>query len=682
MDKDPYRYFRIEARELLDELGRGALDLARPGNKREAILRLLRNAHTLKGAARVVKQAPIADLSHQIEDVLQPHREATDAVPSEVVDGVLKRVDGIAAQLAVLDAPAPALAPVADKEAAPASTPTLPTPETVRVELREMDALQHGVSESSALVASLHKEAAALDDLRRAAITMADQLATRDYSDLFRARMRSSAEELVTRLVRSERSIENGLEQLGIELQQVRDAADRLRLLPVDSAFASLERAVRDAAHALGKEVAFRAIGEDARLDAHVLDALRGALLHTVRNAVAHGVESPAARRAAGKSPQGLVSIRVVRTASALIFSCSDDGAGVDLEAVRAAALRAGRSDARSLDEDGLLALLLRGGLSTTDHVDEISGRGVGLDAVRATATQLGGNARLRSQRGKGATLEITVPFSLAAARVLSAESDSVIIALPLDSIRRTLRVAVSDVARTADQESIVDRGEVIPVISLRRVLGTDSTLAASRSHFSAMVVHTSAGTVALGVDRLLGAAELVARPLPPLAKATAIVSGAAIDAEGNPRLVLDPVGLVQAALALRPRPVVATTPQLPILIVDDSLTTRMLEQAILESAGYKVDLATSAEEALEKLPRRRYGLLLVDVEMPGMNGFELVARLQQDPATRDIPAVMVTSRGSDEDRQRATAAGARAHVLKGEFDQGKLLAIIRQWMT
>jgi two-component system chemotaxis sensor kinase CheA len=194
--------------------------------------------------------------------------------------------------------------------------------------------------------------------------------------------------------------------------------------------------------------------------------------------------------------------------------------------------------------------------------------------------------------------------------------------------------------------------------------------------------VHTTSGTIALGVDRLLGAAELVARPLPPLAKATAIVAGAALDAEGNPRLVLDPLGVVNAALALKPTPSVTTARALPILVVDDSLTTRMLEQAILESAGYEVDLAVSAEEALEKLPRRRYGMLLVDVEMPGMDGFQLVTLLQKDPATRDIPAVMVTSRGSDDDKQRAIAAGARGHVLKGEFDQGKLLSIIRRWMT
>jgi two-component system chemotaxis sensor kinase CheA len=304
----------------------------------------------------------------------------------------------------------------------------------------------------------------------------------------------------------------------------------------------------------------------------------------------------------------------------------------------------------------------------------------VGLDAVRAVAVQLGGSARLRTRRRQGTTVEITVPFSLASAHVLSAESDGVTVALPLDSIRRTLRVAARDIARTSDRESIVDRGQVLPFVPLRLVLGGEPS-ATRRPQISAMVVETSAGVIALGVDRLLGAGELVARPLPALAKAAAVVAGAAIDAEGNPRLVLDPVGVVNAALALKPAAAVAPEPQLPILVVDDSLTTRMLEQAILESAGYEVDLATSAEEALEKLPLRKYGMLLVDVEMPGMDGFTLVAQLQQDPATRDIPAVMVTSRGSEDDLRRASQAGARGHVLKGEFDQGKLLAIIRRWM-
>jgi two-component system chemotaxis sensor kinase CheA len=193
------------------------------------------------------------------------------------------------------------------------------------------------------------------------------------------------------------------------------------------------------------------------------------------------------------------------------------------------------------------------------------------------------------------------------------------------------------------------------------------------------VVVAGGAETAVLGVDRLVGAEELVVRPLPPLARAHAVVIGAALDAEGHPRPVLDPQALVLAAQAAtsdrgrEPRP----GPP-PILIVDDSLTTRMLEQSILESAGYAVELASSGEEALEMARRRRYGLFLVDVEMPGMDGFALLDRLRADPELRGIPALLVTSRGAAEDRRRGLAAGARAYVVKSEFDQTTLLATIR----
>ena len=196
------------------------------------------------------------------------------------------------------------------------------------------------------------------------------------------------------------------------------------------------------------------------------------------------------------------------------------------------------------------------------------------------------------------------------------------------------------------------------------------------------VVVEAASGGAAIGGDRLLGATNIVVRPLPPSAAVEPVVAGACLDAEGNPQLVLDPEGLVAAAYSGQ-GPVVEAAPlkRLPVLVIDDSLTTRMLEQNILESAGYQVDLATSGEEALAKARQKRYGLFLVDVEMGGMDGFEFVTRTQADEALRAIPSIMVTSRSAEEDRRRAERAGARAYVLKGEFDQGSLLRMIRAFI-
>jgi two-component system chemotaxis sensor kinase CheA len=201
-----------------------------------------------------------------------------------------------------------------------------------------------------------------------------------------------------------------------------------------------------------------------------------------------------------------------------------------------------------------------------------------------------------------------------------------------------------------------------------------------SRRHWSAVVVQSGAALAAVGVDRLLGTASVVVRPLPSQAGIDVIVTGATLDAEGHPQLVLDPDGLVaaaQAGMGAHAEP--DAPPFRPVLIIDDSLTTRMLEQSILESSGYEVELATSAEEALIKAKDKRYALFVVDVEMPGMDGFEFVASTRADAVLRETPAILVTSRGSAEDRQRGKDAGARGYIVKGEFDQGHLLQAIRE---
>jgi two-component system chemotaxis sensor kinase CheA len=193
------------------------------------------------------------------------------------------------------------------------------------------------------------------------------------------------------------------------------------------------------------------------------------------------------------------------------------------------------------------------------------------------------------------------------------------------------------------------------------------------------VVVSGRGGVVVVGVDRLLGTVNVVLRPLPELAPALEIVAGASLDAEGNPQLMLDPDALVAVASQRMPTNHETEVQRAPILVIDDSLTTRMLERSILESAGYEVDVAASGEEGLEKARRKRYGLFLVDIEMPGIDGFTFIERTRADPALRDIPAILVSSRASPEDRRRGEEVGALDYMIKSEFDQGALLGRIRE---
>jgi two-component system, chemotaxis family, sensor kinase CheA len=702
MAKDKYRYFRVEARELLDGLTRGILALERTPDDRAAVGLLLRLAHTLKGAARVVQLPAIADLAHAAEDVLAPHRDAASPpVPREAVDALLGHVDGMAARLTELDAPAqePAGPATAATGAGPRSaagpTPAPPGPavalravephQSLRVELPEVDALLASALEAGVHAAALRRGLSELGHARELTRALADQLARR-HADAAPApppaRLRGLVDELARVLGASQRALAARADRAEREIGQLRGAAERLRLVPARAIFGALERAVRDAARSLGREAELEGRGGEVRIDAHLLTPVRDALLHAVRNAVAHGIEAAAERAAAGKPLVGRVRVEVERRGSSLVFRCRDDGRGVDVEGVRAAASRKGlvsETEAAALDAEQLSALLLRGGISTSRGVSAVAGRGVGLDVVRDIAARLGGTAALRSEPGRGATLELAVPLSLSAVRALHVEAGGAIAAIPLEAVERSVHVRLERLARGPDAPGLSHEGEVIPFLPLASLLrGAAEEPRPRRRAWSALVVRAGGQRVAVGADRLLGTSEIVVHPVPEHARAAAFVLGAALDGEGQPRLVLDPAGLVAAARAVTAPPERRRT-RLPVLVVDDSLTTRMLQQSILESAGYEVELAVSGEEALEKARRRRFGLFLVDVEMPGMDGFEFVRTTRADPELAAAPAVLVTSRAAPEDRRRGLEAGASAYVVKSEFDQQRLLATIER---
>jgi two-component system chemotaxis sensor kinase CheA len=371
------------------------------------------------------------------------------------------------------------------------------------------------------------------------------------------------------------------------------------------------------------------------------------------------------------------MTIEITREGARFRFVCRDDGRGIDFAAVRRNAEARGVA-AAALGEEELCELLLAGGISTSTEITTVAGRGVGLDVVREAASLLGGSATVSSTPRGGTVLTLTVPVVRSALDALLVEAGGQVSAIPLRAVRRALRVAPSELARSAEGDAIVLDGRVVPFAPLVRSLGYAPNAAVARKAWSAVVVEARRGVAAIGVDRLLGTEAIVMSPLPEGMPPLTAVAGATLDANGNPRLVVDPDGLVGAVESTSRAPAPEPKARIPVLVIDDSLTTRMLEQSILESAGYEVDLASSAEEGLEMARAKRYALFLVDVEMPGIDGFTFVERTRADPTLGKVPAILVTSRSADEDRRRGAAAGASAYVVKGELDQAELLATIR----
>lgn len=276
------------------------------------------------------------------------------------------------------------------------------------------------------------------------------------------------------------------------------------------------------------------------------------------------------------------------------------------------------------------------------------------------------------------------MPVSLAALDALLVEVDGRAVALPLAGVRRTASVPANDVIYDGERASVLVEGQPVSFVPLARPLRLASSEGATtRRQLSVVVLEGSSGSGAVAVDRLLGTANIVVHPVPARAPLDPVIMGLALDAENAPQLVLAVDALVDTVQrAARQKQSDAAAPaRLPVLVIDDSMTTRMLEQSILESAGYEVETASSAEEGMEKARRRRFGLFLVDVEMPGMDGFTFVAETRKDPELGQVPAFLVTSRNSPDDMRRGIEAGAAAHLIKSEFDQAVLLQKIRAVM-
>jgi two-component system chemotaxis sensor kinase CheA len=787
---DPLRYFRIEARELADGLSQAALDLER-GPDPAVVGRMLRLAHTLKGAARVVRQPALAEQAHALEDLLVGHRESGGPLPADDAGRLLDLTDAIAAGVAALGppadtppaaatppeyadslpgrsaAPAPAVAaagrpapgsPGAGGPAAPGTaTLTAPPVDAPPVDAPPFDAppvdappeppagapassaaggaaapgmaaaalgvpaagpgaadpaadpaadgaadasvgrsgssdvddLLDAVGEAHARFAPLHAHAAAVQGLRRAAEALAEQLRGdgdpgggpgRSGGDAVRA----AAAQLAGELGALARRMTHSVEQVERELDDVRGRAERLRLVAASSIFTGLHRAVRDAARAEGRRVTFAVTGGDLRLDPQVLAQAGSALLHVVRNAVAHGIEDEAGRAAAGKPAEGRITIDVTRRRRYAVFRVADDGRGFDLDAVRRAAVARGRlaPDALPSPEE-LVRLVLGGGISTAAGVTEVAGRGIGLDVVRDMAQQVGGQVRVQTTPGAGSVVELAVPLTLVSLRGLILEAAGTVATVPLDLVRHCVRLDAAAVAQATGVGRLAHEGEALPYLPLGQVLGGPHTGDAGGRAAVVVVMGAETGRVAVGVDRLLGTTTMVVRPVPELAPVAPFIGGLSLDVEGNPRPVLDPRGLLDAAAGTagpaRTADASAPAVQHPILVIDDSLTTRMLERSILESAGYPVELAASAEEALAKARERPHALFLTDIDMPGMDGFTFVEQTRADPQLAGTPAILVSSRASAADRQRGLEAGAGAYVVKGQFDQEELLRHIRK---
>lgn len=474
-----------------------------------------------------------------------------------------------------------------------------------------------------------------------------------------------------------------------IALDELQDSTLHVRMLPIASIFGLYPRVVRDAAGSCGKKVRLIVEGENTELDKRILEQVSDPLIHIIRNSVDHGIELPSHRVQAGKPEEGTVRLSAAQRGDKVEITVEDDGAGIDPAKLRQSGIAQGviSPDDEITDEEAL-ELIFRNGFTTASQVTSISGRGVGLDVVRTNIEKLEGSVRIDSVPGEGTRLTVSLPATLAIFAGLLIACNQAMFVIPLSSVQEMVSIKRGDIQTLGNQRVFILRGNATPLIDLLDFLGNEVTEAKS-GNVNAVVVGDGRNQIALEVGSFLGEQEVVIKSLGTFLPRLPNIAGITILADGEAVVVLNVIELITSIRSgsKRSSPNPRTTAgfdDLPVriarvLIVEDSLVVRELQRNILESAGYKVVTAVDGEDALSQLSRNEIDCIVTDIEMPRMNGFDLVTAVRKNEATSDTPVIIVSSLNNEDDKKRGMGVGADAYVIKGTFDQQNLLTTIER---
>ena len=709
--------FRLEVEAQGQVLTAGLLALERSPTAADQLEECMRAAHSLKGAASIVGLQAGVRVAHAMEDCFVAAQHGSLLLRQRQIDRLLRgvdllgrleasaagsgEVDGFLADLRqAIEAPEEEQTAIA----APVSTPDVAvaremTERVLRVTAQNLNRLLGLTGES--LVESrrlrpfvdsllrikrLHTQAsAAIGGVRETLVGRVSGKATDDALAAAQKIMVECDELLAQRLLQLE--VFDG-RSTGLA-NRLYEEALACTMRPFADAVPRFPRMIRDLGRELGKPTRLEIVGEATQVDRDVLERLDAPLGHLLRNAVDHGIESSEQRRTAGKAAEGLIRLEARHTAGVLQILINDDGGGIDLEALRAAIVRrklATADFARTLSEPELLEFLFLPGFTMKDTVTEISGRGVGLDAVASMVRQLRGSVRLTSRRGEGSRIVLQLPLTLSIVRTLLAEVGGEPYAFPLAHISRTLSLQRAQIESLEGRQLFEFEGRPLGLVDACQVLGGIANPADSDCA-SVIIVGESTNSYGLVVDRFLGEHELVVRPLDVRLGKVKDIAAAALMEDGTPVLIVDVEDLRQSIERLICTDRLTKLPQATgaelgksrkrVLVVDDSLTVRELERKLLDSRGYEIEVAVNGMEGWNSVRTGNFDLVVTDVDMPRMDGIELVRLIRSDPILKRLPVLIVSYKDREEDRRRGLEAGADYYLTKGSFHDETLLRAV-----
>jgi two-component system sensor histidine kinase and response regulator WspE len=731
--------FSLEAEAQTQVLSTGLLALERNPTQADQLESCMRAAHSLKGAARIVGVDAGVSVAHVMEDCLVSAQEGRLYLRPEHIDALLQGTDLLMRIATPNNNPAPAdieayvglmgrlldptavavpgnapatpvmaelqleaPAPVAEPQAEPATTPekTKRTTENgervLRVTAERLNSLLDLSSKSLVETLRLKPHLAAMQRLKRIQnhglralenlnVHLKDHALSLEARETLENARRLLAESQQL-LVEKNAELDEFAWQASQRAQVLYDTALACRMRPFADVLTGQVRMVRDLGRSLGKQVRLEIDGEKTQVDRDVLEKLEAPLTHLLRNAVDHGIETPEQRLLAGKPIEGLIRLRASHQAGLLVLELSDDGNGVDLEKVRRSIIERQLSPAETaaqLSEEELLTFLFLPGFSLRDSVTEVSGRGVGLDAVQHMVRQLRGAVVLEQTAGKGSRFHLEVPLTLSVVRSLVVEVGDEAYAFPLAHIERMCDLEPADIVQVEGRQHFWHEGRHVGLVAASQLLqrpvsqGNQQTL-------KVVVIRERETIYGVAVERFIGERTLVVLPLDErLGKVQDISAGALLD-DGSVVLIVDVEDMLrsvdkllntgrleriarhghQAVEAVRKR----------ILVVDDSLTVRELQRKLLLNRGYDVAVAVDGMDGWNALRSEDFDLLITDIDMPRMDGIELVSLLRRDNRLQSLPVMVVSYKDREEDRRRGLDAGADYYLAKASFHDDALL--------
>ncbi len=752
--------FKTSSEEHLHNLENGLMQLEKNSQDQATLEEVLREAHTLKGDARMLGVDDIETLIHQIEDIFVAIKKHEQVLTPQLCESLYQGLDamrkivreavtGVASGVNVFYVLAQLMG--ANTDTSTEDQEALFEPNTEEVDLfpditapleaddlfpditsREPSA-QDIATEDSYQIETIRVEPQKLDTLMTQAgelavtklriayhLTEIEEIATLydEWSrDAFVQRLaldnleKTSANSSSNEQIYSHHQVEQRLDRLGILINRLKSQAYEdtarlelvanelesgirtLRLLPLSTVFNLFGRMVRDLASQQSKQINLVIEGGDTTADKRILEEMKDPLMHLIRNSIDHGIETPQEREKLGKPPTATIRLRGYYSGNSIGIEIIDDGRGLDTESIKRTALRRGVCSSEELAKmsvEQIQSLIFAPGFSTRTEVTELSGRGIGLDVVRAKVEQLKGAIAIESSQGLGCTFKLQLNTTLTTTHVLIVAVNNVPYAIPVDSVQTTLLVARQEIFATGGCQTIMLDSQPVSVAWLTDLLQLPLTVPSSPKAADATAkmlpcIVLQVGTQRLGllVDDLVDQQIVVLKPQSKLLQRVRNVSGATILATGEVCTILNPQDLLRSVQKGRG----TTTSQQflqelkkpAILLVEDSITIRTQVKRILEGAGYDVTAAVDGLDGFNKLKSRNFDAVVSDVQMPNIDGLALTAKIRQQKEYTELPIILVTTLADDEDKKRGADAGANAYLTKGNFDQQLLLDTLKR---